>query len=212
MPRFNFTEITLRSSANITEVMNNFNKIETLGITSAEVQTQIDAVNQAIQNLNNTLSRLATSSINGLMSKEDKAKLDTVEQNANNYTLPTADSSLGGVRTISSVESPTGYTPVPIIDGVPYYKDTNTTYNEATTSTSGLMSSAMVTKLNGIATGATANTVIDNLNSDSGTAALSAKQGKALNTALSGKQKAISRGTSAPSGGSNGDIYIQYFT
>lgn len=32
-----------------------------------------------------------------------------------------------------------------------------------------------------------------------------------INTALNGKQKAITRGTSAPSGGSNGDIYIQYF-
>lgn len=30
-------------------------------------------------------------------------------------------------------------------------------------------------------------------------------------TALNGKQKTITRGTAAPSGGSNGDIYIQYF-
>lgn len=30
------------------------------------------------------------------------------------------------------------------------------------------------------------------------------------NTNLNGKQKTISSGTAAPSGGSNGDIYIQY--
>lgn len=30
-------------------------------------------------------------------------------------------------------------------------------------------------------------------------------------TALNGKQKAITRGTATPSGGSDGDIYIQYF-
>ena len=32
-----------------------------------------------------------------------------------------------------------------------------------------------------------------------------------INTSLNGKQKTISVGTSAPSGGSDGDIYIQYF-
>jgi hypothetical protein len=33
-----------------------------------------------------------------------------------------------------------------------------------------------------------------------------------LTTSVNGKQKAITVGTSTPSGGSNGDIYIQYFT
>jgi hypothetical protein len=31
-----------------------------------------------------------------------------------------------------------------------------------------------------------------------------------INSNLNGKQKAITSGTAAPSGGSNGDIYIQY--
>lgn len=45
------------------------------------------------------------------------------------YTLPTASSStLGGVKTTSTVTSNSGYTACPIISGVPYYKDTNTTY------------------------------------------------------------------------------------
>lgn len=42
------------------------------------------------------------------------------------YTLPTASSTLGGVKTTSTVTSNTGYTATPIINGVPYYKDTNT--------------------------------------------------------------------------------------
>lgn len=202
------------------------------------------------------------------MSSTDKTKLDGIAANANNYSLPTAAKDvLGGVKTSSTVTSASGYTACPIISGVPYYKDTNTTYSAATTSTNGLMTATMVTKLNGIATGATANTVVDNLTSDSATACLSAKQGKTLNTAVSGKaptshasstttygigtgsnyghcktinnltaseyvqgealsayqgkvlnnaisakQKAITRGTAVPSGGSNGDIYIQYFT
>ena len=46
------------------------------------------------------------------------------------YTLPTASSStLGGVKTTSSVTSTSGLTACPIISGVPYYKDTNTTYS-----------------------------------------------------------------------------------
>ena len=45
--------------------------------------------------------------------------------------------------------------------------------------------------------------VVDNLTSTSAA-------GRALNTALSGKQKTITAGTGTPSGGSNGDIYIKY--
>ena len=40
------------------------------------------------------------------------------------------------------------------------WTDTNTTYSAATTSANGLMTSTMVTKLNGIATGATKDTAI----------------------------------------------------
>ena len=41
------------------------------------------------------------------------------------YTLPTASSTLGGVKTTSTVSATTGLTACPIIDGVVYYKDTN---------------------------------------------------------------------------------------
>ena len=45
------------------------------------------------------------------------------------YSLPTASSStLGGVKTTSTVTSTSGLTACPIISGVPYYKDTNNTY------------------------------------------------------------------------------------
>lgn len=48
------------------------------------------------------------------------------------YTLPTASSStLGGVKTTSTVSSASGYTACPIINGVVYYKDTNSTYTLA---------------------------------------------------------------------------------
>ena len=48
------------------------------------------------------------------------------------YTLPTAGSTLGGVKTTSTVTSTSGLTACPIISGVVYYKDTNTTYSAGT--------------------------------------------------------------------------------
>jgi len=42
---------------------------------------------------------IATPASNGLMSKEDKAKLDLIEENANNYTLPIASlNRIGGIK------------------------------------------------------------------------------------------------------------------
>ena len=79
---------------------------------------------------NNTTYSAATQSNNGLMSAADKKKLDDIATGANAYSLPTASSStLGGVKTTSTVTSTSGLTACPIISGVPYYKDTNTTYS-----------------------------------------------------------------------------------
>ena len=76
----------------------------------------------------NTTYSAATTSAAGLMSATDKTKLNGIEANANNYSLPTASSTLGGVKTTSTVTDASVYTACPIVDGVPYYKDTNTTY------------------------------------------------------------------------------------
>lgn len=49
---------------------------------------------------NNTTYSKATTDSDGLMSKEDKAKLDGIANNANNYVLPAAtNESLGGIKT-----------------------------------------------------------------------------------------------------------------
>lgn len=55
---------------------------------------------------NNTTYNVATTSANGLMSKEDKAKLDNIANNANNYSLPNATTSkIGGVKQAATVEA-----------------------------------------------------------------------------------------------------------
>lgn len=105
----------------------------------------------------NTTYSAATTSANGLMTAAMVTKLNGIAEGANKYTLPTAGSSLGGVKTTSTVTSTSGYTACPIISGVPYYKDTNTTYSAATTSANGLMSSADKSKLDNISYYATSN-------------------------------------------------------
>lgn len=91
------------------------------------LQTAVDSLSSGKSNTTHTHA-VATTSANGFMSADDKEKLDGISPNANNYVLPTASSTLGGVKTTSTVTSTTGLTACPIISGVPYYKDTNTTY------------------------------------------------------------------------------------
>lgn len=127
----------------------------------------------------------ATSTKAGIMTAKDKVKLDGIANNANNYSLPTASSTTKGGITLGYSQSGKNY-PV-ALDGngkayvnVPW-TDTNTTYdlspyaktadvNKALSrkvdvvSGKGLstedFTTALKTKLNGIATGATADSAI----------------------------------------------------
>lgn len=64
-------------------------------------------------------------------------------------TIPqAATSTYGCVRTTSTVKTSSGLIAVPIINGIPYYKDT--TYSAATTSANGLMASTDKTNLNNL--------------------------------------------------------------
>lgn len=71
--------------------------------------------------------------------------------------------------------------------------DNNTTYGEATTSSNGLMTSTMVSKLNGIADGANKTTVDSALSSTS----TNPVQNKVVNSALSGKANSSHKHDSA---------------
>lgn len=102
-------------------------------------------------------------------------KLNGIATGANKYIHPTT----AGYKHIPSGGSSGQVLKWKANGEVQWGTDNNTTYSNATTTASGLMSSTDKSKLNGIATGATKNI--------------------------------ITRGTSTPSGGSNGDIYIQYF-
>lgn len=84
---------------------------ETLGLVkigysnnSKNYGIQLDSSGKMFVNVpwtdNNTTYSKATTGSDGLMSKEDKTKLDGIENNANNYVLPAAtNESLGGIKT-----------------------------------------------------------------------------------------------------------------
>ena len=68
--------------------------------------------------------------------------------NNTTYSVVGANGSTGLVKNGSAVTSASGYTACPIVGGVPYYKDTNTTYGVASTTNDGLMGKSDKTKLN----------------------------------------------------------------
>jgi hypothetical protein len=85
----------------------------------------------------------ATTTTHGLMSASDKTKLNGIEANANNYSLPTASSStLGGVKTGSNITNSSGtisLTKANVTSALGYTPPTtNTTYSTGTASTSGI--------------------------------------------------------------------------
>jgi hypothetical protein len=88
----------------------------------------------------------ATTSYSGLMSKEDKAKLNSIASNANNYSLPAASSSTrGGIKI--------GYTSTANNRAVQLNSEkAYVNIPDATTSQSGLMSSSDKEKLDGVNT------------------------------------------------------------
>lgn len=113
---------------------------------------------------NNTTYSNATTSAAGLMSASDKSKLDGIASGANKYTLPTASSTLGGVKTTSTVTSNSGYTACPIIGGVPYYKDTNSTYSLSSFGVTA--TAAELNKLDGVTATATELNYVDGVTSN----------------------------------------------
>lgn len=64
------------------------------------------------------------------------------------YSVVGANGTTGLVKNGSTVTSASGYTACPIVSGVPYYKDTNTTYKVVSSTSDGLMPKAAFSTLN----------------------------------------------------------------
>jgi hypothetical protein len=105
----------------------------------------------------------ASSTNDGFMSKEDKAKIDSIASGANNYAHPSYTSYVNGLYKVSvddkgHVSAATAVTKGDITAlGIPG-QDTNTTYDDASQTAHGLMTAEDKKKLDGIANGANAYT------------------------------------------------------
>lgn len=80
-----------------------------------DIQQQIDSLTESKASKEEASSESA-----GLMSPTDKIKLDGLK----NYELPVAGKELGGVKTTSNVSNISNYSATPIVDGIPYFKET----------------------------------------------------------------------------------------
>lgn len=105
----------------------------------------------------------ATTNMSGFMSAADKTKLDNIEYYANNYSLPlAANSTRGGIQlgyTANGRNYPVQLSGEKAYVNVPW-TDTNTTYSLATSTNDGLMKASDKAKLDGISSGATADSAI----------------------------------------------------
>lgn len=159
--------------------------VGTISVTPTETDIQL-----SLNSIDNTevdwpTINAVTSTLAGVMLPSDKNKLDGIANNANNYSLPTASSTTKGGITLGYSQSGKNYPVALDNNGKAYvnvpWTDTNTTYdlspyaktadvNKALSrkvdvvSGKGLstedFTSALKTKLNGIANGATADSAI----------------------------------------------------
>ena len=156
-------------------------------VLAATAVTKTDITNLGIPGQDtNTTYAPATDDTDGLMSSEDKSKLDGIASGANNYTHPSFTARNAGLYkiTVNNQGHVTAATAVVKGDitalGIP---STDTTYNNATTSTDGLMSSEDKTKLDDIETGANKTTVDTALS----TSSTNPVRNSVVTTALNGK-------------------------
>lgn len=123
----------------------------------ADVFTEV--IEAAKEGIEAPIYEVATNSKDGLLSSSDKSKLDGIANNANNYSLPIATTSvLGGVKSSETGTTASRDYKVQInADGtmkvnVPW---SDTTYSPVVAGgANGLMTGADKTKLDGIAAGA----------------------------------------------------------
>lgn len=134
------------------------------GLMSADDKTKLNGIATGAEVNQNAFGKVKV----GSTTVEADAKIDTLELVGSNVTLTpdaTNDKVTIGI-TNANVVAALGYTP----------PTTNTTYDNATTSAAGLMSSDDKTKLNGIATGAEVNqNAFSNIKVGSTTVAADAK-------------------------------------
>lgn len=159
----------LMSSSDFNKLNNVATYVSTLGAvtTSATNNTITVTTYNPATGANSTTTLTfpsATTSLAGLMSAADKAKLDGIAAGANNYTHPNSGVPAGTYKSVTvnaaghvtAGTNPTTLSGYGITDAAPssHVGATGTAHGVATTSVNGFMSSTDKTKLDGVATNA----------------------------------------------------------
>lgn len=141
------------------DLANYAKKNEAVGI--IDVQESANAVDFEYKDINGaTLGYFslekATEHVAGVMSSADRNKLNGIANNANNYSLPTASSTIKGGITLGYSQNGKNYPVALDSNGKAYVNvpwiDTNTTYGLATSKTDGLMEASDKAKIDSIDT------------------------------------------------------------
>lgn len=124
--------------------------------TYGSTNTKILKIVKADDSINNVTIPIASIDGYGFMDESDKRKLDGIANNANNYSLPTASSTIKGGITLGYSQSGKNYPVVLDSTGKAYvnvpWTDTNTTYSLATSTKDGLMKASDKAKIDSIDT------------------------------------------------------------
>ena len=154
------TVVVFSESDNINITLSSNDMVEKVLTLEEEVTNLKENFEEEVETLGNEISNHthdnATQFKSGFMSPDDKKKLNSVDENANNYTLPAASSTVrGGVKTgyvQNNKKSPVELEDEKMFVEVPWQND-NTTYGEATQENPGLMSAGDKKKLDDIELG-----------------------------------------------------------
>lgn len=141
------------------DLANYAKKNEAVGI--IDVQESANAVDFEYKDINGAILgyfslEKASEHVAGVMSSADRNKLNGIANNANNYSLPTASSTIKGGITLGYSQNGKNYPVALDSNGKAYVNvpwiDTNTTYGLATSKTDGLMKASDKAKIDSIDT------------------------------------------------------------
>lgn len=144
-----------RSSVDLEPYAKKNKAVSSLKFFSEENQVKFILLNIDEGEINSIYLEPASKLRAGVMTASDKSKLDGIANNANNYSLPTASSTIKGGITLGYKQSGKNY-PVALDSNDKAYvnvpwTDTNTTYGLATSTNDGLMKASDKAKLDSIA-------------------------------------------------------------
>lgn len=153
-----------RATVDLADYAKKNKAVSSLRFFSEENQVKFSLLNIDEGEINSIYLGQASKLRAGVMTASDKSKLDGIANNANNYSLPTASSTIKGGITLGYPQSDKNYPVALDSNGKAYvnvpWTDTNTTYSLATSTKDGLMEASDKAKLDGIPSNATADSAI----------------------------------------------------